>query len=169
MNEPVGLWIRLTIAGVTRPGFGCGKNAREAISDAIRNAAMRFGVALDLWAKEDLHVSPGEPNDGTNHKGAPQSPPVSQAAVGNGEPASPGESFAERAARAQASGPKATKTQLAKINELVDVCAAARGTGSDQVLAALKNDGYDLDDIRKAKADELIGKLTKWSERLVPA
>lgn len=48
------LWIRLTILGVTRPGVGDGKSAKEAIGDAIRNAAMRFGVALDLWAKDDL-------------------------------------------------------------------------------------------------------------------
>lgn len=50
-----GLWIRLTIAGVTRPGYGDagdkrgGDAMKEAIGDAIRNAAMRFGVALDLW------------------------------------------------------------------------------------------------------------------------
>ncbi len=49
------LWIRLTVAGVTRIGVGDGKSAKEVIGDAIRNAAMRFGVALDLWAKEDLH------------------------------------------------------------------------------------------------------------------
>ena len=48
------LWIRLTILGVTRIGVGDGKSAKEAIGDAIRNAAMRFGVALDLWAKDDL-------------------------------------------------------------------------------------------------------------------
>jgi hypothetical protein len=48
------LWIRLTICGVTRIGVGDGKSAKERIGDAIRNAAMRFGVALDLWAKEDL-------------------------------------------------------------------------------------------------------------------
>lgn len=48
------LWIRLTVCGITRPGVGDGKNAKERIGDAIRNAAMRFGVALDLWAKEDL-------------------------------------------------------------------------------------------------------------------
>lgn len=50
------LWIKLTISGVTRLGVGDGKNAKECIGDAIRNAAMRFGVALDLWAKEDLHA-----------------------------------------------------------------------------------------------------------------
>jgi hypothetical protein len=48
------LWIRLTVCGVTRIGVGDGKNAKEVIGDAIRNAAMRFGVALDLWAKENL-------------------------------------------------------------------------------------------------------------------
>lgn len=51
------LWIRLTVAGVTRIGVGDagnGKGSKEAIGDALRNAAMRFGVALDLWSKEDL-------------------------------------------------------------------------------------------------------------------
>lgn len=52
-----GLWIRLTICGVTRPGFGDGTSTKEMIGDAIRNAAMRFGVALDLWTKEDLHAA----------------------------------------------------------------------------------------------------------------
>lgn len=57
-----GLWIRLTVAGMTRYGYGDaqGKKSpdavKEAIGDAIRNAAMRFGVALDLWAKSDLHA-----------------------------------------------------------------------------------------------------------------
>lgn len=48
------LWITLTVCGVTRKGVGDGKNAKERIGDALRNAAMRFGVALDLWAKENL-------------------------------------------------------------------------------------------------------------------
>lgn len=55
-----GLWIRLTVAGMTRIGYGdaqgkSGPNAvKEAIGDALRNAAMRFGVALDLWSKSDI-------------------------------------------------------------------------------------------------------------------
>lgn len=54
------LWIRLTIAGVTRIGVGdnqndgTGSSGKVLIGDAIRNAAMRFGVALDLWTKQDL-------------------------------------------------------------------------------------------------------------------
>jgi hypothetical protein len=55
-----GLWIRLSICGVTRLGYGdaqgkSGGNAvKEAIGDALRNAGMRFGAALDLWHKGDL-------------------------------------------------------------------------------------------------------------------
>lgn len=55
------LWIRLTVCGVTKPGVGCvtverftSEPYKQLISDAIRNASMRFGVALDLWAKSDL-------------------------------------------------------------------------------------------------------------------
>ncbi|RVU97018.1 hypothetical protein EII22_08785 [Coriobacteriales bacterium OH1046] len=54
-----GLWIRLTVLGVTRYGYGdaqgkTGPNAvKEIIGDAIRNAAMRFGVATYLWSKSE--------------------------------------------------------------------------------------------------------------------
>ena len=55
------LWIRMTILGVTRIGVGDGPDAKQVISDALRNAAMRFGVALDLWSKEELEsVDHGE-------------------------------------------------------------------------------------------------------------
>lgn len=57
-----GLWIKLTVLGMTRPGYGCadgksgGDAVKEIIGDALRNAAMRFGAALDLWHKGDLHA-----------------------------------------------------------------------------------------------------------------
>ena len=56
------LWIRLTVCGVTRLGVGSvGSGAfdteKQLIGDALRNAAMRFGVALDLWAKSELESS----------------------------------------------------------------------------------------------------------------
>lgn len=68
-----GLWIKLTVCGLTRKGYGDagGKklttNAmKEIIGDAIRNAAMRFGAGLDLWSKVDLHKEsepPAHPAD----------------------------------------------------------------------------------------------------------
>lgn len=62
-----GLWIKLTVDGMTRLGYGdsqgkTGPNAvKEAIGDALRNAGMRFGAALDLWHKGDLHTAQEEP------------------------------------------------------------------------------------------------------------
>ena len=64
-----GLWIKLTICGVTRLGYGnaapsnfkeIGSREKEVIGDALRNAAMRFGAALDLWHKGDLHIDEPE-------------------------------------------------------------------------------------------------------------
>ena len=67
-GRPVGLWIRLTVGGMTRPGYGScepGKSdaVKELIGDALRNAAMRFGCALDLWHKGDLPEQAPEPVD----------------------------------------------------------------------------------------------------------
>lgn len=54
------LWITMTVGDVTRPAVGTakaeawsGEIAKELISDALRNGAMRFGVALNLWKKHD--------------------------------------------------------------------------------------------------------------------
>ena len=61
-----GMWIRLTVSGVTRLGYGhagdkqCGDAIKEIIGDALRNAGMRFGCALDLWHKGDLHADDEE-------------------------------------------------------------------------------------------------------------
>jgi hypothetical protein len=59
-GNPARMWIKLTVAGVTRLGVGtCSANKddveKELIGDALRNAAMRFGAALDLWSKSERH------------------------------------------------------------------------------------------------------------------
>lgn len=62
LDESGGFWIKLTVCGVTRLGYGDaqgkvgGDAMKERIGDALRNAAMRFGAALDLWHKGDLHA-----------------------------------------------------------------------------------------------------------------
>lgn len=67
IDKDGGLWIRLTVCGVTRLGYGDaqgktgGDAMKERIGDAMRNAAMRFGAALDLWHKGILHMDDGEP------------------------------------------------------------------------------------------------------------
>ena len=69
-----GMWILLTIGGVTRIGFGdaSGKPLtpsaiKEIIGDGIRNAGMRFGIATYLWSKsnaaEQLKNLPTEPEE----------------------------------------------------------------------------------------------------------
>jgi hypothetical protein len=80
-----GLWIRLTVAGVTRLGYGdaegkTGPSAmKEAIGDALRNAAMRFGVGLDLWHKDGQLAQDDEPTppaSGQASNGSAPSPPI---------------------------------------------------------------------------------------------
>lgn len=69
IDQHGGLWIRLTVAGVTRLGYGHAEGKRgpdavkEAIGDAIRNAAMRFGVALDLWGATFKETEEPQPED----------------------------------------------------------------------------------------------------------
>lgn len=64
LDDDGGLWIKLTVCGVTRLGYGDaggrkGPDAiKVAIGDALRNAGMRFGLALDLWCKGDPDAPP---------------------------------------------------------------------------------------------------------------
>lgn len=82
-----GLWIKLTVLGMTRPGYGHaaakansdpGAREKECIGDALRNAAMRFGAALDLWHKGDLHLeddtATGTGGQGQNGEVGPPEP-----------------------------------------------------------------------------------------------
>lgn len=69
-DDAGGLWGKLTVCGVTRIGYGnadkkpnsdAGVREKEVISDFLRNAAMRFGVGLELWHKGELHVPDESP------------------------------------------------------------------------------------------------------------
>lgn len=101
-----GLWIKLTVAGVSRIGYGNaeskptqekGAREKEVIGDALRNASMRFGAALELWHKGDLYGPDGtgdvvdddgvitpRPADGNPNGAAPpaaQAPPARRSAA----------------------------------------------------------------------------------------
>lgn len=97
-GDPVGLWIVLTVAGKSRLGYGsvdagATDAVKQLIGDAIRNAGMRFGIALDLWKKEEKATG-SEVQDAPTRQRA-QRPPASpkaqsQSSVGGedaGEPA----------------------------------------------------------------------------------
>lgn len=69
IDKDGGFWIKLTVCGVTRLGYGDGGGKtggdamKERIGDALRNAAMRFGAALDLWFKGDEPLYLGDEGD----------------------------------------------------------------------------------------------------------
>lgn len=80
-DQSGGLWIKLTVCDVTRLGYGHaagkqnqdpGAREKEVIGDALRNAAMRFGAALDLWHKGQLHAT--DDADQTDEQAAPTKP-----------------------------------------------------------------------------------------------
>ena len=107
-----GLWIKLTVCGVTRLGYGTADNAngfkargdirKEIIGDALRNAAMRFGWALNLWAKTDIHEH------------APQEEPESHPAQRSNGTAPESDPWTTPTSAAEA--PKANKALLKTVN-----------------------------------------------------
>ena len=119
-DQTGGLWIKLTVCGVTRNGYGHaaakpgidpGAREKEIIGDALRNAAMRFGAALDLWHKGDLHASE-EPEEPKADKPKTPEPPK--------EPAKP--TLAERANRLE-SAMRAKVGDAVAVQKVYDVNA----------------------------------------------
>jgi len=149
------LWIRLTVCGVTRIGVGDGKSAKECIGDAIRNAAMRFGVALDLWAKEDLV-------EFAHAAAAHQAPPTA-----------PARQAAKRETRAAAGKVDTGEAMTAKTRgRLFVLLGEAPGIGDDEVqqkaFLADTIPGRTVDDSRstltEAEAQTAIERLVKWQQ-----
>ncbi|MDP9143660.1 MAG: hypothetical protein M3N43_03025 [Actinomycetota bacterium] len=135
-----GLWIRLTVAGVTRLGYGDAQGKRgadavkEAIGDALRNGAMRFGVALDLWSKTPMD----------DHGDV--SPPI-----GNGQTPAQRQAPARQAPANGTAKPAAKQTPGQYVDTLIEVSTAERaeagvtaisksGLGERDVTANLKTE-----------------------------
>ena len=58
------MWCRLTVLGASKICVGTVKKTafeveKELIGDALRNGAMRFGIALELWSKDELESQIG--------------------------------------------------------------------------------------------------------------
>jgi hypothetical protein len=55
-------WCKLTILEASKLCVGDGAtSAKELLGDALRNGAMRFGIALDLWTKDELESHLDQP------------------------------------------------------------------------------------------------------------
>ena len=89
-------WIRgtFTLGGVSRVEFGDGDDPKDAVGNFIRRGAMRFGVGLDLWSREELDyaepsVSVGEGGPDTSAQPADAGNPRAGEATPNTSPAFP--------------------------------------------------------------------------------
>lgn len=141
-----GMWIYLTICGVTRRGYGdaAGKSpgttaVKEIIGDAIRNAAMRFGVALDLWSKIDKQKGTS-PDDETQNWEARER-------RGQGDSRSRGAS--ERRERGDDDGAQQTPPRAANQDAL------------DELATACDRNGYSIEYAKDRFAQDNKGKFIR--------
>jgi len=144
LDSDGGLWIKLTVCGITRLGYGdaaakSGPNAmKERIGDALRNAGMRFGIALDLWHKGELH-------DNANAA----KPPATRTVVRNGQrvDTTTGEIHDDEAVKAAAAKEAAERAEAEKAEK------KRRLDELNQELSSrFKKLGYDGDPQYLAKA-----------------
>ena len=61
VNGNATMWIRMTLLGKTLIGVGSAKADKpdldkELVGDAMRNVAMRFGICLSLWTRQDTQT-----------------------------------------------------------------------------------------------------------------
>ena len=94
------VWIRGTmiVGGVSRVEYGDGDDPKEALGNFIRRAAMRFGVAIDLWSRQELTTSAPvggsgrSPSPGAEHSSSARAtgviPPEEQAGESSEAPLS---------------------------------------------------------------------------------
>jgi hypothetical protein len=136
----------LTILGVRRLGVGSVMHnkpdlLKELISDFIRNAAMRFGVCLALWTKQEW--------EDVSH--TPSTPVTKPAPVAKVEPAKPSDPL----------------VSMDNIKRFVDACKTA-GLDHEQIAKSAKIDLADLKESQMpalreafAKAKELAASFTE--------
>jgi hypothetical protein len=64
INDMATMWGKLTLLGKSMIGCGTAKSNKpdldkELIGDFLRNAAMRFGISLSLWSKQEWDAPQG--------------------------------------------------------------------------------------------------------------
>ncbi len=129
----------LTILGVRRLGVGSVMHnkpdlLKELISDFIRNAAMRFGVCLALWTKQEW--------EDVSH--TPSTPVAKPAPVAKVEPAKPSDPL----------------VSMDNIKRFVDACKTA-GLNHEQIAKSAK---IDLADLKESQMPALREAFAKAKE-----
>ena len=129
----------LTILGVRRLGVGSVMHnkpdlLKELISDFIRNAAMRFGVCLSLWTKQEW--------EDVSH--TPSTPVAKPAPVAKVEPAKPADPL----------------VSMDNIKRFVDACKAA-GLHHEKIAKSAK---IDLADLKESQMPALREAFAKAKE-----
>jgi hypothetical protein len=84
VNDMATMWFELTLLGTSRLAIGTAKaNAfdldKQLYGDALRNGAMRFGISLNLWTKnewEDLDHNPAPKPAARPAQSQPQTAPA---------------------------------------------------------------------------------------------
>jgi hypothetical protein len=161
-GNPVGLWIKLTVGGKTRLGYGsCPSSQGDAekvlIGDALRNAALRFGVATYLWAKgdradptaENATASAGQ----ASRRGGAQS---ASDAFENATPAPPRQNGAQHGQVSRPAQPPAADSPPSETApEDIDLDAQAF---ADEAHGAITL--HEMEDIHRRARE--AGKLTKF-------
>lgn len=147
---PVGLWITLTVGGVTKPGYGSvdkGKSEamKELIGDAIRNAGLSFGIAWKLWAKGERSGGEGEGGQsgpaGDAWDSATPAPPRNGGSAQRGQvsrpgqPQAPAQAVGEADPEAQVFADEAHEART--LGELEDIHKRAREAG--KTAAVVRN------------------------------
>jgi hypothetical protein len=164
-------WIHgtITVGGITRHEYGDGTDPKEAIGNFIRRGAMRFGVALDLWTKEELEgdvveasadaepapasASTGRPPEGRSDQGGGKADAEGSGTLAYGEGASDPDAGGVGRPDGQGNAESAESTPLAITNEQIEVLKTAAG-GVQKARAASK--AMFNKDWRELTADEAL-------------
>ena len=157
------LWIEMTVCGVTRIGVGDGKSAKEVIGDAIRNCAMRYGVALDLWSKEELeHIDEAAPNPPGEFHEAPDVGPTTNEPPPEdvpGQEALPVEDPPDDKPAPKKKPAKATAKQVARIGMLATDLGLDRDAKLAGVAATIGHEVTTTKELTPAEASSVIDSM----------
>lgn len=161
-GSPVGMWIILRICGTTMIGYGsCEPDKsdaiKELIGDAIRNAAMSRGVALDLWKKDR---GPGESSSSFQRPSKSESPARTPTTATR--PVAPEQAQAQQTqSTAQPdNGALASEAQCNAITKILAKMKMEVGPSLQNILGRPAT----IEDLTKAEASRVISSFNKPSQ-----